>query len=420
VPEGGPTWTPLLLVALPAAVALLSLAALLERSGPIRLRHWAEEAGGALRRLYDSPARFEFYRFLLSLGARLALIALALALHQRLLDAGPRAATVLAIGAAGAVAAASELVNRLFLARDPERSLRRLTGVYRGTLWLLSPLVVLLAPLVPLRRPPRAAGDGEDEASDEEIEAFLDVGTQEGILERDEQEMVWGIVDFGETAVRSIMTPRIDMVCAPVDAALDALAARFVESKRSRLPLYQESIDQIVGILDIRDLLRGLRSSPPPRARDLGRPPFVVPETKLLKELLREMQRGGHQMAIVLDEYGGTAGLATLEDLVEEIVGEIADEYDRGPREKEALPDGAWRLRGDARLELLAELFEVDVDGAPYETVGGLVMGTLGYVPKAGESAEALGLRFTAEVVSGRRVQRVRVDRQPRPAAEEA
>ena len=280
--------------------------------------------------------------------------------------------------------------------------------------------MVVLAPLLPLRRPPRPEGGGEDEASDEEIEAFLDVGTQEGILERDEQEMVWGIVDFGETAVRSIMTPRIDMVCAPVDATLDELAGRFVESQRSRLPLYQDSIDQIVGILDIRDLLRGVRSSPQPSARELVRPPFVVPESKPLKELLREMQLGGHQMAIVLDEYGGTAGLVTLEDLVEEIVGEIADEYDRGPREKEALPDGSWRLRGDARLELLAELFEADVDGAPYETVGGLVMGTLGYVPKGGEAVEALGLRFTAEAVSGRRVQRVRVERLTPAAAGKA
>jgi CBS domain containing-hemolysin-like protein len=231
--------------------------------------------------------------------------------------------------------------------------------------------------------------------------------------------MVWGIVDFGETPVRSIMTPRIDMVCAPVGAALDELAGRFVEAQRSRLPLYLDSIDQVVGILDIRDLLRGLRSSPAPTARELARPPFFVPESKPSKELLREMQSDGQQMAIVLDEYGGTAGLVTLEDIVEEIVGEIFDPFDRGPREREPLPDGAWRLRGDVRLEALDELFEVDSDGSPYETVGGLVMGTLGRVPKLGEAVEGLGLRFTVEAVAGRRVQRVRVER-PAAAAGEA
>jgi CBS domain containing-hemolysin-like protein len=295
-------WGWLALAAVAATVTLFALAALVERSGPVRLRHWAEEAGGRLLALYQSPARFNVFRLVLSFAAKLAPLWLLWALAETLGGLGVANPSGWALPGVIAVVAAAELLNRVLVDRDAERALRALTVLYRGVHLLLLPLVAVLAPLVPARRvDDEEDGDEEDDASDEEIEAFIDFGTREGILEPEEGEMVWGIVDFGETQVRSVMTPRIDMICAPVETDLDALADLFLDSGHARLPLYEESIDHIVGVLHIRDLLRALRSEPRPVARQLAKPPLFVNETRPLDELLKEMQARFQQMAIVLD-----------------------------------------------------------------------------------------------------------------------
>jgi putative hemolysin len=398
---------------LPLSVLAAVLSSLLERSGPIRLRHWAEEAGGRLRRLYDAPVRFGVFRYLLSLTARLAPILLFISLAGLLASAGIAYPLVWSLATVSVLLAAVEVLNRVLVTRDPETALRALTRVYRAVLILLTLPIALLSPLVPVRVPSEDGGEEDEGASDEEIEAFIDVGTREGILEPQEGEMLWSIVDFGDTLVRSVMTPRIDIVCAPVDCSLDTLAERFVESGHSRLPLYQESIDDIAGILHIRDVLRALRSPEPLAARDLIKPPLFIPETKPLGELLKELQARFQQVAIVVDEYGGTAGLVTVEDLVEEIVGEIMDEHEALVAELEPLENGAYRLDGRAHVELLDELFKVDLEDPEFETVAGLVFSALGRVPQTGESVDGYGLRFTVEAVADRRIQTVRVERIP-------
>ncbi len=176
--------------------------------------------------------------------------------------------------------------------------------------------------------------------------------------------MLWSIVDFRDSMARSVMTPRIDMVCSPVDSSIDVLADRFVESGHSRIPLYQDSIDNIVGVLHIRDVLRASRMPDPPPVRDMIKPPLFIPETKPLGELLKELQARFQQVAIVVDEYGGTAGLVTVEDLIEEIVGEIMDEHEALAAELEPLEGGAYKLDGRAHIELLDELFQVDIRGS--------------------------------------------------------
>ena len=408
-------WAALALLLVPATGLLFALAALLERSGPVRLRHWAEEAGGELLALYRRPGRFAAFRFLLSLAAKLAPLALFAAAFRALAGIGLLAAGAAAAVAALAVAAVAELLCRR-LVDAAERALERLTPVYRAVRLVLMPLAVLLAPLVRPRRPEPEDEDDEEEASDEEIAAFIDFGTREGILEPGEGDMVWGIVDLAETEVKSVMTPRIDVYAAPVEETLDALADLFLESGHSRLPLYEGSVDRIVGILHIRDLLRALRTTSPPPARALANPPLVVPETKKLAELLREMQSNQQQLAIVVDEYGGTAGLVTVEDLVEEIVGEITDEHEEVEPEAEALPGGAWRIEGSTPIEVLDELFGIDLDEEPYETVGGLVLSVVGSLPEPGQEVVAHGLRLEVEGVENRRIQSVRVERAARPA----
>ncbi|HEX4961476.1 MAG TPA: hemolysin family protein [Thermoanaerobaculia bacterium] len=400
-------------VLIPLAVATATLSALLERSGPIRLRHWSEEAGGSLRKLYEAPVRFGVFRYLLSLFSRATPIVLYAVLTALLAHWHRAWPGLWALAFVVALVAAAEVLNRTLVGKDPERALRVLTLVYRAALWLLKPLLALLAPLVPSKAFERQGHeDGEDtEASDEEIEAFIDVGTREGILEPEEGEWLWGIVGFGDTQARSVMTPRIDMVCAPLDATLDVLADRFIESGHSRIPVFEDSIDHIVGILHIRDVLRALHVPEPPPLGEMLKPPLFIPETKVLGELLRELQARFQQVAIVVDEYGGTAGLVTVEDLLEEIVGEIMDEHEALAAELEPLGDGSYRLDGRARIELLDELFQVEIEDPEYETVAGLIFSELGYVPQVGEQVETHGLRFTVEAVDDRRIQTVRVER---------
>jgi CBS domain containing-hemolysin-like protein len=402
----------------PVAITAATLSALLERSGPIRLRHWVEEAGGSLRKVFETPVRFGVFRYLLSLLSRTLPIVLAAILTGCLIRFERAHPTFWAFTVVLFLVAVTEAVNRTLVGQDPERALRALTHLYRAALWLLSPLVRLLAPFVPSEAFERHEEGEDDAASDEEIEAFIDVGTREGILEPQEGEWLWGIVGFGDTQARSVMTPRIDMVGAPVDLSLDALADRFVESGHSRIPIHEDSIDHIIGILHIRDVLRALRSPEPPGVRDLLKPALFIPETKPLNELLKELQARFQQVAIVLDEHGGTAGLVTVEDLLEEIVGEIMDEHEALAAELEPLENGAYRLDGRAHIELLDELFGVEVEDPEYETVAGLIFSVLGHVPLVGETVESHGLRFTVEAVADRRIHTVRVEKIG--AAEEA
>ena len=399
----------LALGALTALVTILS--AMLERSGPIRLRYWAEEAGGALLSLYESPVRFEVFRYLLSWLAKLLPLAFFVAAWLLLLRARAEGAT--AAWGGGAVVAVvlglTEMLSRALVGRNPEQVLRRLTPVYRAVRRLLMPLVALLGHLFPDSMVERR--EDEDQVTDDEIEAYLSVGTQEGILEPGEEDLIHRVIDFGDTLVKTVVTPRIDMVCAPADSDLQALAELFLESKHSRIPIYEGSVDQIVGVLHIRDLLRGLRSPEPLSVRELAMSPYFVPDTKPLNELLEEFQAQRQQLAIIVDEYGGTAGMVTVEDLLEEIVGDIQDEYEEEVPVNESLPDGRWRIDGGAPLETLEELFEAEVEEEPYETVGGLIFGLLGYVPAPGESLEAHGLSFEVERVENRRVRSVLVRR---------
>ena len=389
---------------------LAVLASMLERSGSIRRRHWADEAGGRLERLNESPPHLAAFRYLLSFLARLVPLALLVALFEVLPGRWP-ALVVVALWLAFV-----EGLNRVLVARDPESVLRWLTGSYRVALAVLAPLVGLLAPL--LAGPATDRKEDEDEVSEEEIEAFIDVGTREGILEPGEDDLIMRVIDFGDAVVKSVITPRTDMVAAPSESSLEELADLFLEAKHTRIPLYRDSVDQIVGVLHIRELLAGLRSASAPTAADLALPPYVVPDTKPLNELLREFQSSRQQLAIVVDEFGGTVGLVTVEDLLEEIVGEIVDEHEEVPESNLELPDGSWKLDGATPVDTLHVLFGVDIADEPHETVGGLVFGRLGHLPEAGQRVEALGMELIVRRVEGRRIKSVIV-RPPAAARED-
>ena len=236
--------------------------------------------------------------------------------------------------------------------------------------------------------------EDEDEEKDEE--------------DRDERELISSIIEFGDTIVREVMVPRTDMVTLPASASSDDAVDLVLEEGRSRIPLTGENVDDIVGLLYARDLLTLYDEDAAPRpARDLSHEAYFVPETKAIAELLREMQAKQKHLAIVVDEFGGTAGVVTIEDLLEEIVGEIVDEYDDEEPMMVAIESGGFLV--DARLDVddLADALDVEFPDEEWDTVGGLVLGLAGRVPAVGESFDYEGVVLTAEEVQGRRVARV-------------
>jgi len=297
------------------------------------------------------------------------------------------------------------VLARALALRDPRRALSITAVLVRPLHALTYPL---LAPIhAAFKRWARTVADDDEreEDSEEDVEAFIEVGEREGILEKSEGEMVRGIVDLDQTLVREIMTPRVDVVVLPADASVSEARRVALDAEHSRFPVFGETIDNVLGLLHVRDLLREPTEA---TIAPLVRPAVFVPETRTVAEVLAEMRTSAH-VALVVDEYGGFAGLVTLEDLLEEIVGDIRDEHEREEVEVAAQPDGSWILSGLAHAEEIERLFGVDLGERDYDTVGGFVTAALGRVPVAGETFESHGL--TVEIVDAdpRRVRQVRM-----------
>nr|AIA12590.1 Transporter associated domain protein [uncultured bacterium] len=248
-----------------------------------------------------------------------------------------------------------------------------------------------------------------DEEAGEAAHAYLEAGEEQGLIEGDERRLLQSIVDFGVTLVREVMTPRPDIVAIRADATMDQLRALFREQQYSRIPVYTENLDNILGILFVKDLIQ-LTGAPGETQAIAGlvRPAAFVPETKRVPEMLKEFQRKQVQMAIVVDEYGGTAGLVTIEDLLEEIVGEIRDEYDV---ETEPVIDeggGSYVFSAKVNIDEVRERLDVDIEGDGFETVGGYVLTRAGRVPSVGETFELDGLVVEVLEAERRRIHRVR------------
>ncbi len=253
--------------------------------------------------------------------------------------------------------------------------------------------------------------------SAEELKLIVERGGEQGILEAEEEQMIHAVIELGEQRIHEVMVPRIAMAALPVTATLDEAIDTIVDEGHSRVPVYEESVDQIVGILYAKDLLPFLKNptAPRPSLRALLRTPVFVPESMTVDDLLHELQRRKVHLAIVLDEYGGTAGLVTIEDLIEEIVGEIQDEYDVEEPLIVRLSEDEVRIDGRADVDELAELFDTQLsleDEDEYDTVGGLIYHRIGGVPSPGDQVRVDGLLLTVETTDGRRVGKVLVVRQ--------
>ena len=280
---------------------------------------------------------------------------------------------------------------------------------------MLAPLVWLLTSLTQaIARLFGVSDKQQDQVTTEELMILIERGSEQGTIEAEEQQMIGAVLELGEQHVHEVMVPRIDMAALPVTATLDEMIATIVNEGHSRIPIYEDSVDKIIGILYAKDLLPLLKGGRQPDLRKIVRAPVFVPESISVDDLLHQLQRQKVHIAIVLDEYGGTAGLVTIEDLIEQIVGEIQDEYDVEEPMVEPLDDDRARVDGRASVDDLANHFGIELDEEDkeqYDTVGGLVFHEFGGVPSVGDTIEVDGLTLTVESTDGRRVGKVLVVR---------
>ncbi|WP_180357740.1 hemolysin family protein [Streptomyces sp. NP160] len=304
--------------------------------------------------------------------------------------------------------------------QNPERMALRSAGQLRALTAALGPLARGLVALANAVTPGRGYRDGPF-STEGELRELVDRASESAIIEAGEREMIHSVFELGDTIVREVMSPRTDMVTVGEDAGPGEALDLFLASGHSRLPVVGSTVDDVLGVLHLKDVVRVLHDRPvrrrgaTTRARDLARRPVFVPETKQVDALLREMQGASLHLALVIDEYGGVAGLVTLEDLLEEIVGEITDETDTETPDVVPLGDGGFRVSARLHVEDLGDLFGLEIDEDEVDSTGGLLAKALGTVPAEGDQAEVAGLHLLADEVDGHRITTVVVHRAEEP-----
>jgi putative hemolysin len=412
--------TPLLVFLLAClAVFLGTVEAAFNSLMRLSLRLVAERNGraGLLGRYLDDPLLFYApVRLLTALCWVLIVVLLARAIG---LAAPDRVVTVLAANALLFVLC-EQVVPLLIVRNDPERVLDVLLPTFAALARVVHPATLVLARLAAARRERGVVVTAEaTEEQDQAAEAYLEAGEQEGLIEGDERRLIQSIVEFGDTLVREVMTPRPDIVALRAEATLGELRVLLREQTYSRIPVFKESLDNVLGVVFVKDLIL-LTGAEDRLITSLMRPAYFVPETKKVSDLLKEFQRQQVQIAIVVDEYGGTAGLVALEDLLEEIVGEIRDEYDE---ESEPITDegnGSFVFTGKVNIDEAGERLGVDIEPEGFETVGGFLLSHVGRVPAVGERFDIDGLAIEVLEAERRRVNKVRMRKRDAVADEDA
>jgi CBS domain containing-hemolysin-like protein len=382
----------------------------------LRIHAERTDRDDALGRYLEDPRRFFVpVRMLIS-----TLTVIAAALLARVTGLTSAGFPVLILSIVAIVITCEHLIPLLIVRHDPERVLDVLLPSFDAIARLMRPLTSTLLRIGTSRSRERVNGNGHRDAPTPEAIASAPEATateqqeqHEAVQEGDARELLRNLADFRETMVREVMTPRPDIIAIEHDATIEQLLTVFREQQYSRLPVFKDTLDNVVGILFIKDLLQqqrtgGITNGP---IAPIVRPAHFVPETKRVPDLLKEFQRKRLQIAIVVDEYGGTGGLVTVEDLLEEIVGEIRDEYDV---EVERIVDegrGMFLFSGSVHVEEMASLLKVEIEGQGFETVGGFLLSRLGRVPAVGEHFEIDGLDVEIVETEQRRITRVRMSR---------
>ncbi|HEV2757822.1 MAG TPA: hemolysin family protein [Actinomycetota bacterium] len=396
----------------------------ISRIGRVKALHLAQERSGKastrLLKMVEDPAPFLNVVLFVTLAAHVTGTTLATSLALR--EIGDGAEAVAAGAMTFLIFVLAEVVPKTYTVQRTETAAllaARPVYLFGRLLMPVAKVLILVANALMVLLPGRGLPKGPF-VTEDEIRHMVDVAEEEEEIEEEERELIHSVFEFGDTVVREVMVPRPDMIAIPATAALDEGLETIIKGGYSRVPIYEGDTDNIIGVLYAKDLLKRIHE----KRRDskvaaLGRAPLFIPEQKKVAELLREMQEQRVHMAIVVDEYGGTAGLVTIEDLIEEIVGEIVDEYDQ--EEPLVEPVDEDRIRVDAKMPIdeVNELLEVDLPHEEWDTVGGLVFGLTGRVPEVGESVRFDSLEFKTERVTGRRVQKVLITKTPAPDRED-
>ena len=377
---------------------------------PERLEAEREGEHGALGPYLQDPLEF----FVPARLMRGTFLVLALVLLAQQLGSGWVPGLVLFFSGVGIVVGVGHVLPALIVRRSPERFLDILMPAFTVFANVLAPISMLvvgwLGPAEHRTRKDNGASPAPEPVAGSPRET-------EGMAE---SRLLRSAVDFGETLVREVMTPRPDIVAILSDASIDDLRRLVREQEYSRLPVYTENLDNIVGLIVVKDLIQAEGPLEHQSITTIMRPAAFVPETKRVAELLREFQQGRFQLAIVVDEYGGTAGLVTMEDVVEELVGEIRDEYDLEAEPIVREQDETFVFSAKVAISEMTERLGIEIDDGGFETVGGYVLTRAGRVPAVGERIQADGLNIEVLEAERRRIHKVRIWREPPPAEEES
>ncbi len=306
-----------------------------------------------------------------------------------------------------------EVTPKLYAIENAERIAPRVAPIIRTWIFLWKPVLSAMTTFSNFFKKIFYQKGTSQAHTPEELKSLLDISAEEGDIGFETRNMITGIFDFGATKVKEVMVPRIDVIGVDKEAGIEELLRIVRESEHSRIPVYQENIDQIVGIVYAKDLLQEFFvDERKDRAIDhLLKEAFYVPDSKMISDLLKELQSQRIHMAIVVDEYGGTAGLVTLEDILEEIVGEIRDEYDAEEEMVQKLDENAFLVDGRLDIDDLSDLIGTEIEGEGFETVGGLIYQALGRIPHQGEEVMVNDVRFIVSKVIGKRIARIKVIR---------
>jgi putative hemolysin len=377
----------------------------------LRLAAERSDRPGALSTYLDDPV-------LLFIPVRVLLGVVTVAVTALLADqvgvGGVRAVTFVIVSVAAFVILCELLLPWVIVNRNPERALDLLLPSFGPVARTLAPVTRAIARMVPdskRQTPPSATPDEAADEANEAAKAYIESAEQEGLIEGEERRLLQSIVDFGDTLVREVMTPRPDIVAIRESATIGELRALFREQEYSRFPVYKESLDNIAGFAFIKDLVLLGPTEDNRSIAPLVRPAVMVPESKRVPELLKLFQRQQTQCAIVVDEYGGTAGLVTIEDLLEEIVGEIRDEYDEEAEPVVEEGSGRFVFGGKVSVDEVAQRLGVQIEREGFETVGGYLLSHLGRVPAVGERFDIDGLTVEVLDAERRRINRVRISK---------
>ncbi len=399
-------------VLLLACSALCSLAETgLVRASKARARALVEakhHGARSLERLVSDPEHFLAVLLLVALVAQLVTATLVGVEAARLFGAlGVAIATVFEIVVIFVV---GEAIPKQWAVRNPDRA-ALLAAPLIAALTAFLPIRLLSSALVALaRKLTPVSKEGEPEVTESELLALADVAVDEAVLETDERQLISKIIDFGDTIVREVMRPRPDVVAIEASTPVGAALEKAMASGLSRLPVYRGNVDDVLGIAYTRDLMVATRHGEEERpVGAVARPAHYVPETKRVAPLMREMQAQQFHLAVVVDEYGGTAGLVTLEDLIEELLGEITDEYDVDEPLVESLGANTYRVSGKMAVDEVNELLGAELPVGEVDTIGGLLLDRRGQVPAEGESVTIDGVELVAERVQRRRIGAVRI-----------